>query len=197
MREAAKVQVPLNVPRNIPLAALKHSIQDSTREEITKDELCSFAWRFRFRIAAGSEWTSADPFWTNNAPMTFRFCRDGRVLEMQNNRSAVPRFPHFDEPVEMRWRFVEQPRGFPPRRKGGYVRVSVAGSEVPTYEVKRCSSKNWAFVMTSCWGAFSSADFRDVRMEEEEEEEWGAHVKREVEMYNRGIIILPEGNPEG
>jgi len=35
------------------------------------------------------------------------------------------------------------------------VRVSVGGSEVPTYVIRRSPMGDWGFVVVSCWGLFS------------------------------------------
>lgn len=39
------------------------ALKDSKRTLITKEELCSFVWSFRFKRAAGKSWTSTDPYW--------------------------------------------------------------------------------------------------------------------------------------
>jgi hypothetical protein len=66
--------------------------------------------------------------------------------------------------LDVRWRIVSQPMDLPPR--GGnhgsdpdaiaYIRLTVAGRDVPTYIVHRSPSGNWGFLMENCWGVFAS-----------------------------------------
>lgn len=44
----------------------------------------------------------------------------------------------------------------PRRRPGSYVRLTVAGRDVPTYAIRRSPNQNWGFVMESCWGLYAS-----------------------------------------
>jgi hypothetical protein len=62
----------------------------------------------------------------------------------------------FDPPIPMVWRYVTRPLDMPARPEGSYIRFSVAGRDVPTYCVRRSPTKNWGFIMESCWGVYAS-----------------------------------------
>ena len=52
------------------------ALKDSKRTLITKEELCSFVWSFRFKRAAGKSWTSTDPYWTGKTDMFLQRCEE-------------------------------------------------------------------------------------------------------------------------
>jgi hypothetical protein len=68
--------------------------------------------------------------------------------------------------LDIRWRLVTQPIDLPPRginqsESAGddgiaYIRLTVAGRDVPTYIVHRSPTGNWGFLMENCWGVFAS-----------------------------------------
>jgi hypothetical protein len=61
-----------------------------------------------------------------------------------------------DPPWPMRWRLLaRRPMDLPARPFGSYLRLTVAGRDVPTYSVSRCDA-NWGFTMESCWGLFGN-----------------------------------------
>jgi len=63
--------------------AYKLSILDAKyRQEITAEEICNFTWSFRFKEAAGQDWTSWDPWWNNEEARQMAFLPDGRVLQV-------------------------------------------------------------------------------------------------------------------
>ena len=55
------------------------SIAHSRRPFITRKELLSFTFSFRFRSDAGEEWTARDPWWKGKAARTVRFDQDGQL----------------------------------------------------------------------------------------------------------------------
>ena len=93
---------PLRKWRNIAVDARLHprefcrlSIADSKRTSLTRDELCSQTWRFRFKRAAGEEWLAVDPYWTDNNPATITFTADG----------TTERAGTWELEVEVKWRW--------------------------------------------------------------------------------------------
>lgn len=155
--------------------AYVESIKDAKlRQYLTMEELCydpdaetGTIWSFRFKEAAGADWTSFDP-WYNHLPCRkLVFLKDGTIQQytppMQEEREAtdqqqrIPVGGSLSDPnIEMKFRFIAKPIDFPEKEIGSYLRISVAGREVPTYIVRRSPTKNWGFVMESCWGLFAS-----------------------------------------
>ena len=161
------------------MAAYRMSLQDARdRNFVLPHELIydpetetGTVWSFRFKEAAGTDWTSWDPWYRGNPCRKMVFLSDGRVKEYrkQDNGSSVsdsavldddPFAEHmetlFDPPVAMSWRYVSRPLDMPSRSQGSYIRFSVAGRDVPTYCVQRSPTKNWGFIMESCWGVYAS-----------------------------------------
>jgi hypothetical protein len=95
----------------------------------------------------------------------------------------------------MHWRFITRPMDLPRRPVGSYIRISIQGRDVPTYQVKRHDA-NWGFVLESCWGVFANFDLprqgattlQDENLSLTNELQW-----REAFLYNIGNRILPEG----
>ena len=134
---------PLRKWRNIAVDAKLHprefcrlSVADSKRTSLTRDELCSQTWRFRFKRAAGEEWLAVDPYWTDNNPATIRFTADG----------TTERAGTWELEVEVKWRWghsrkARRAPGLAGGESGSSVRVVVDGRDVPTcVEIKilRC-----------------------------------------------------------
>lgn len=167
------------------LEAYRLSIEDAIqRQHLTLEELCynpstdtGTIWSFRFKEAAGSDWTSADPWFNGRPPRKLVFLADGTVKQYveQGADGAALESPTFgrspsvqqhldwhepghlaDLPMPMTWRFLVRPMDFPTRPLGSYVRFSVGGRDVPTYAVRRSPTGNWGFVMESCWGLYAS-----------------------------------------
>ena len=125
---------PLRKWRNIAVDAKLHprefcrlSIADSKRTSLTRDELCSQTWRFRFKRAAGEEWLAVDPYWTDNNPATITFTADG----------TTERAGTWELEVEVKWRWGHARKA---RRQPGVAGgerlvgrgVVVDGRDVPT-----------------------------------------------------------------
>ena len=53
--------------------ALKSSLADAKRTELTDEELCSLDWRFRFKEQAGPQWQEHDPYWVKREATRVRF----------------------------------------------------------------------------------------------------------------------------
>jgi hypothetical protein len=124
-------------------------------------------WSFRFKRSAGAAWTGPDPWHSGRPCRKLAFLRDGTVMqvnplgddghppgppaEQQQQRHALA-----DPPWPMRWRLLaRRPVDLPDRPRGSYLRLTVAGRDVPTYSVSRCDA-NWGFVLESCWGLYAN-----------------------------------------
>ncbi|CAJ1389972.1 unnamed protein product [Effrenium voratum] len=141
--------------------AYRQSLADSQRTKITKGELVSITWSFRFKAAAGESWQLSDPWWRGGQATRVRFRKDGGA--------AFKRGPLFGRGPRLRWRLVRLPQSslqalalvntegdndFTEFGERG-VRASVMGREVPTYCVRR-NKHNWGWSMESCWVVWSS-----------------------------------------
>lgn len=144
--------------------AYRQSLLDSRRTSITKEELCSICWSFRFKACAGDGWQESDPWWQGQAATKARFYPSG-IIRFQSGGVLG------NDPPKLRWRFVrfqdqhledlEQQRrnvegfeffsGFGQRG----VRAKVMGREVPAYCIRRHKG-NWGWVMESCWVVWCS-----------------------------------------
>ena len=125
---------PLRKWRNIAVHARLHprefcrlSVADAKRTSLTRDELCSQTWRFRFKRAAGEEWLAVDPYWTDNNPATITFTADG----------TTERAGTWELEVEVKWRWgharkARRAPGVAGGESGSSVRVVVDGRDVPT-----------------------------------------------------------------
>ena len=85
------------------------SIAHSRRPFITRKELLSFTFSFRFRSDAGEEWTARDPWWKGKAARTVRFDQDGqlRMIVAKENEKEKERAGDGDtlpRNVLLRWR---------------------------------------------------------------------------------------------
>jgi hypothetical protein len=153
-----------------------------TREELVFDPLTrsGTVWSFRFKESAGPDWTSWDPWYNGQLCRKMVFLEDGSVkqyleedstMETPNFSLATPTRPPppppqqqqqlqqgalMDPPMSMTWRFLTRPLDLPARPTGSYIRFAVGGRDVPTYCVRRSPTKNWGFVMESCWGVYAS-----------------------------------------
>ena len=129
----------------------------------------STVWSFRFKYAAGAEWTRTDPWHQGDEGRRFVFLRDGHVRQLEfraNDAGEQEGYslhqPFFDADnlaggLVIRWRFVTQPIDFPKKDVGAYIRLTIAGRDVPTYIVHRSPLGNWSFILENCWGVFSSS----------------------------------------
>lgn len=112
--------------------AFIHSLVDSKRTAISREELTSFLFYFRFKEVAGSYWTDQDPFWQQQDPLRINFSEEGLLVG----------FPW--DVLQAKWHFVDK-TGRTCQNKGSFVRVSVNDRSVPTYMVSRHS--NWGFIL--------------------------------------------------
>ena len=152
------------------MMSYKLSLQDAQErqhlslEELCYDEIerCGTIWSFRFKVSAGPDWTSWDPWWMGRHARQMVFLRNGTVRQYvpQSGNTDVLKSPSLgilvDPPAVMVWRFICQPMDLPKRPEGSYLRFSVGGRDVPTYVVKRSPTNNWGFIAESCWGIYTS-----------------------------------------
>lgn len=145
-----------------PREAFKQSLADSHRTVITKGELLSITWSFRFKASAGENWQSNDPWWIGEPATQARFQSDGSARFARGKLFG-------QQPPILRWRFVrfsEEALSALNQESGGAVddfsafgargvRARVMGREVPTYCIRR-NKRNWGWVMESCWVVWSS-----------------------------------------
>lgn len=158
-----------------PMAAYRLSVEDARNRDFVRPEELLFdpatktgtVWSFRFKESAGSDWTSWDPWFLGQPCRKLVFLEDGSCKEYRTENEEEeanledPPFSErmgnlFDPPMSMGWRFITKPLDMPARPTGSYIRFSVGGREVPTYCVRRSPTKNWGFIMESCWGVYAS-----------------------------------------
>jgi hypothetical protein len=142
------------------------------REELVFDPVTNTGtvWSFRFKESAGEDWTAWDP-WFNGLPCRkMVFLDDGTVKQAETlqdptfssseqghqpsntNNNHNHNHQLIDPPVSMQWRFLTRPLDMSAKPTGSYIRFQVGGRDVPTYCIRRSPTKNWGFVMESCWG---------------------------------------------
>lgn len=161
------------------------------RQFIRINELCydvsGTVFQFRFKAAAGSDWTEQDPWYTRGEARRIVFLRDGTCRQLLADGKLSEVAPN----QTYTWRWVARPMDFPRRSEntGHYVRLSISGRDVPTYSIRRSETGNGGFVMESCWGLFCSFDMTNELQERLTNEiQW-----REAFLYNVGSATLPEG----
>ena len=141
--------------------AYKESMRDAERTEITRGELLSIRWCFRFKSSAGESWQENDPWWQGSKATRVRFLANGRAKFLGRRLFG-------GRPPTLRWRLVrfrERVQRALNRHAGSFedfsdfgvrgVRAEVMGRAVPTYCVRR-NKENWGWSMESCWVVWSS-----------------------------------------
>ena len=154
-------------------ARLRHAVQlnellfDPTQPQ-SNPKCSGTIWSFRFKQVAGNEWTSGDPWHRGLDPRQLVFLANGSVRQLVWHHTTQPRTytlhaAFYDAPnlmnggLDIRWRFVHQPIDMPKKESGAYVRLTIAGRDVPTYIVHRSPVGDWGWIMENCWGVFSSS----------------------------------------
>ena len=152
-------------------------------------------WSFRFKQAAGREWTDQDPWYHGDAAKQLVFLSNGTVRELVSPLDAAPELilPFGDgthqNGVETFWRFVSQPLDLPKRMDGAYIRLTVGGRDVPTYLVKRSPTGNWGFVMENCWSVFASFPMAPLPTGVEEQSLTSTTLKVNEENFPRSNVL--------
>ncbi|CEM00895.1 unnamed protein product [Vitrella brassicaformis CCMP3155] len=163
-------------------ASYRGSLADKHRDTITRGELCSLTWHFRFKRDAGEEWTDADPYWKRGSPMQWSFRTDGKMEraddhpELRANESEV-----------RRWKFTRVSCGAR-GPKGRFVKVG----RFPAYVVSRTA--NWGWLMESCWVVLYSFpispysqlpnEYRDEGLKVDTDLQWA-----EAFLYNNALNV--------
>lgn len=124
--------------------ALSHARQQSRRTWLSKVELTSLSWDFRFRKSAGNEWLDVDPYANGLEAAHVKFHADGSA--------QFSGIPGLDEKDTM-WTWARSGAG-KKGPQGSFLKLTVDGSPLPAYIVTRHS--NWGFVLQNCWGVFIS-----------------------------------------
>jgi len=126
--------------------AYQCSLKDSKRQYISKEELCSFEWNFRFKASAGEHWTHDDSWWNKQGATILKFNLDGTMSAVGD---WYPQKVHDPSMKNRHWRFIDSAAGRT-GPNGSFVQVN----SYPPYMVSRY--RNWGFIMQSCWTLFTS-----------------------------------------
>lgn len=126
--------------------ALKSSLADAKRTELTDEELCSLDWRFRFKEQAGPQWQEHDPYWVKREATRVRF----GARKAGSPRGPV-RMQGFDmiEAFQLEWEWRHPYRHLSGRPAERVLQVIVNGNPVPSYVVSRHAA-NWGWIMQRC-----------------------------------------------
>ena len=116
---ATKVYVPQHFRNmvsepNQARSAYFGALKDAKRTAITKDELCSFVWSFRFKRSAGKAWTSSDPYWSGHLARKVAFQSDHTIKWSRAHDSDDDDGWHL---LNMAWGFVSPPLDAGSRRR--------------------------------------------------------------------------------
>lgn len=143
-----------------PKRALRASLGDCKRTEITGAELSEREWCFRFKETAGEQWTEDDPWWQGGEPWRVRFLRNGKL------QFCGRPGPNLDG-GGLEWEFTHgnKQRGRKQRgrkQRGSFVQVTLCSRgggrhPFPRYDVCR-HAPNWGWFMHSYWCVYSMFD---------------------------------------
>uniref|UniRef100_A0A7S0NM85 F-box domain-containing protein n=1 Tax=Calcidiscus leptoporus TaxID=127549 RepID=A0A7S0NM85_9EUKA len=111
-------------------AALRRSLAEARTCHISKEELCSLEWSFRFKHVAGHAWTAVDPWWLGQPARTLRFEPGGNIVWTDEAWNGL-----------MRWRL------------GGGCVLRVTHAELGGFPAERLVRHltNWGYVFHSKW----------------------------------------------
>ncbi|KAI9023925.1 hypothetical protein DFJ74DRAFT_705667 [Hyaloraphidium curvatum] len=155
-----------------PKEAYKLSLEDSTRDTITAEEMCSFTWQWRFKEVAGPHFTDDDPWFRGLPPRERKYHPDGRVTGPYAMNDT-------------RWRFVRSAEG-----RVGEIGRFIRVWNTPAAVVGR-HSKHWGFFLQSCWHLSTAFPLpkrgEDPEMDDENLAVTTQTQKYEVLCYNTGI----------
>ena len=186
-----------------PRGALRQSLADAQRTDLTDEELTSFEWRFRFKEQAGPQWQQFDPYWTTGEPTRAQFMpatiydMDGHGTVRMSGFEAIEDFY-----IQWWWPVLNQGPVQNTQLRDSFgvrtLQVSVNGSRVPRYLISR--HENWGWIMQSCWvvylsfpmpkpGVDPSLDDRSLLVDVDMQ-------RREAAVYNMGWDIDDEEEEE-
>ena len=99
--------------------ALRLSLADARRTELTDEELVAFEWRFRFKEQAGPQWQLHDPYWTKHEASLVKFTPSRR---RSPGRLHILNFPLVVDRHAARGQEHSRPAGQRERQPGAVVR---------------------------------------------------------------------------
>ena len=168
-----------NSPTTLPskcFQAYVFSKQDAQRQQITKEELTRFRWRFRTKESGGEQLLSWDPWWQDPDPndpphlraaktdaRVCRFLDDGQIIEEMERYEHLsidnvdPRF-YLSRLFSRTWKFILGSMDFADQPVGSYISMTLQNRYLPTFVVRRCHREynNWGFIVENCWCVFMS-----------------------------------------
>eukprot|EP00746_Dinoflagellata_sp_MGD_P061977 gnl/MRDRNA2_/MRDRNA2_26139_c0_seq2.p1 gnl/MRDRNA2_/MRDRNA2_26139_c0~~gnl/MRDRNA2_/MRDRNA2_26139_c0_seq2.p1 ORF type:complete len:246 (-),score=31.11 gnl/MRDRNA2_/MRDRNA2_26139_c0_seq2:19-756(-) len=153
------------------------AIRDCTRTAISRDELVSLEYCFRFKMAAGPSWAEQDPWWQGRESIKLKLREDGTVTPLNDAR------PFWGRPGQVagRWKYTLE---------DGVAMVTMNGH--PSYHVCR-HPIHWGVFMQSCWCVWAGFPMAprgvDACMEDQALQVTidDPRQLREVQRYNRAV----------
>ena len=125
--------------------ALKLSLEDAHRTQLSDEELTTLQWNFRFKLAMGESWTEMDPYWNHRQPTQVYFDANGAIhakgFEMLESRN-------------MKWCWKQATDGTTSLDRS-CIEPSIDGRIVPTYHISR-HAPTWGWLIQSCWVLYTS-----------------------------------------
>ena len=132
------------------------SLMDSTRAELTEEELCEFVWAFRFKEAAGDWCQAMDPFWVESdmgfepigaSTMLRKFCAD-RTMECVGPSDVLHQYA-IESGMNIRWKFNKSRKISGVRRSGRFLQLN----SWPSAGIFRID-ETWGWMMQNEWTAY-------------------------------------------
>jgi hypothetical protein len=96
----------LQLRETIPKLAYYFSITDSTRTFLTVDELCNSSWCFRFKEAAGEDWTLLCPWNQGGRAMRVKYFKENQRLRYEPSPLMPPEFEVMQEDLHIHWQLL-------------------------------------------------------------------------------------------
>ncbi|PRP76696.1 hypothetical protein PROFUN_14965, partial [Planoprotostelium fungivorum] len=178
--------------------AYVESLSDSERQYCTEEvrvlkglliilkELFTIEWNFRFKMAAGRDWTRRDPWWNNELTMRQKYLPSG-IVQIIPPSSDKP-LPEYLTEVERKWRWVEGAAGRTGPRGSFLQDKELVGDDV---EMKVHMSRG--FIMESCWVLLTGFDMppkgERPELEDENLRVTTSVMHEEATAYNIGVQI--------
>ena len=131
-----------------PYSAYEYAFLDKMRCCITREELCSIAWKVRFREAAGPDMHAFDPWWGGFDPLFMLFRPDGTATTERRDGG-----PH--EPGNHNWRFLVPATSDSPTSASHSNGYFVHMDDFVPWVVCR-DPRDWSWLLVSPWVVLSS-----------------------------------------
>ncbi|GMI26761.1 hypothetical protein TrCOL_g10262 [Triparma columacea] len=126
-------------------------VEDSRRDLIDAEELCSLTWAFRFKEPAGEFWLMIDPYWSQSPYFTKSYLRR---FEADGLVSSIPLLSGEIDPLDnwaqganltIRWRFTRTRLG----KRGHYLQIN----RWPSMVIER-DPITWGWKIHNQWVAY-------------------------------------------